>query len=523
MSTSRDLTRLGAAQMAEEMAAGDVSSVELVEAALARIDAVDGSAEAGVHAFLHVAADEALAVARSVDEARAAGEPLPALAGVPVAVKDVVATRGMPTTVGSRILEGWVPPYDATLVERLRAARTPLLGKTNMDEFAMGSSTEHSAYGPTRNPWDLERIPGGSGGGSAAAVAAYEAPLAVGTDTGGSIRQPAAVTGTVGVKPTYGGVSRYGLVALASSLDQAGPCARSVLDAALLHAAMGGHDPRDSTSLAGRAPDVVAAARDGATGDLAGVRVGLVRELGGEGYQAGVQARFAEAVDVLREAGAEVVEVSAPHFRYALAAYYLILPSEASSNLAKFDAMRYGLRVGDGDPQATAEAVMSATREAGFGDEVKRRIVLGTYALSAGYYDAYYGSAQKVRTLVQRDFAAAFERADVLVSPTAPTTAFRFGDKLDDPMAMYLNDVATIPANLAGVPGMSLPSGLADEDGLPAGIQLLAPAQADDRLYRVGAALEARLLDRWGGPLLDRAPALGSFPRRDLTTTGAPA
>jgi aspartyl-tRNA(Asn)/glutamyl-tRNA(Gln) amidotransferase subunit A len=518
-----DLTRLGAAEAATAMAAGDVSSVDLTRAALERIDAVDGSADAGVHAFLHVAAEDALAVARSVDEARAAGETLPALAGVPVAVKDVVATRGMPTTVGSRMLSGWVPPYDATLVERLRAARTPLLGKTNMDEFAMGSSTEHSAYGPTRNPWDLERIPGGSGGGSAAAVAAFEAPLAVGTDTGGSIRQPAAVTGTVGVKPTYGGVSRYGLVALASSLDQAGPCARSVLDAALLHEAIGGHDPRDSTSLAGRAPDVVAAARAGAGGDLVGVRVGLVRELGGEGYQAGVQARFAEAVDLLREAGAEVVEVSAPHFRYALAAYYLILPSEASSNLAKFDAMRYGLRVGDTDPAATAEQVMAATREAGFGDEVKRRIILGTYALSAGYYDAYYGSAQKVRTLVQRDFAAAFEQADVLVSPTAPTTAFRFGDKLDDPMAMYLNDVATIPANLAGVPGMSLPSGLAEEDGLPAGIQLLAPARADDRLYRVGAALEARLHARWGGPLLDRAPALGSYPRRDLTTTGAPA
>jgi aspartyl-tRNA(Asn)/glutamyl-tRNA(Gln) amidotransferase subunit A len=510
-----DLTRMGAAEMSAALAAGSVSSVELTTAALERIAAVDGDTTAGVHAFLHVSAEDALATARAVDADRAAGRELAPLAGVPVAVKDVVATRGMPTTVGSRILQGWVPPYDATLVTRLREAGTPILGKTNMDEFAMGSSTEHSAYGPTRNPWDPERIPGGSGGGSAAAVAAFEAPLAIGTDTGGSIRQPAAVTGSVGVKPTYGGVSRYGLVALASSLDQAGPCARTVLDAALLHEVIGGHDPRDSTSLPGPAPAVVEAARQGASGDLTGVRVGLVRELDGDGYQPGVRARFAEAVDELRAAGAEVVEVSAPHFRYALAAYYLILPSEASSNLAKFDAMRFGLRVGDSDPLATAEQVMAATREAGFGDEVKRRIILGTYALSAGYYDAYYGSAQKVRTLVQRDFADCFAQADVLVSPTAPTTAFRFGDKLDDPMAMYLNDVATIPANLAGVPGMSLPSGLADEDGLPAGIQLLAPVAEDARLYRVGAALEARLVDRWGGHLLDRAPALAPARRPD--------
>jgi len=523
-----DLTRLSAAEMSAALKAGDVSSVDLTTAALERIEAVDGDATSGVHAFLHVNAEEALAAARSVDEARATGADLHALAGVPVAVKDVVATRGMPTTVGSRILQGWVPPYDATLVTRLRAAGTPLLGKTNMDEFAMGSSTEHSAYGPTRNPWDPERIPGGSGGGSAAAVASFEAPLAIGTDTGGSIRQPAAVTGSVGVKPTYGGVSRYGLVALASSLDQAGPCARTVLDAALLHEVIGGHDPRDSTSLPAAVPDVVAAARQGANGDLSGVRVGVVKELDGDGYQAGVRARYAEALEHLRAAGAEVVEVSAPHFRYALAAYYLILPSEASSNLAKFDAMRFGLRVGDDDPASTAEHVMAATREAGFGDEVKRRIILGTYALSAGYYDAYYGSAQKVRTLVQRDFEACFAQADVLVSPTAPTTAFRFGDKLDDPMAMYLNDVATIPANLAGVPGMSLPSGLAEEDGLPAGIQLLAPVAEDARLYRVGAALEARLVDAWGGPLLDRAPVVASAPRtsgdsQPVVMTGAHA
>jgi aspartyl-tRNA(Asn)/glutamyl-tRNA(Gln) amidotransferase subunit A len=405
-----------------------------------------------------------------------------------------------------------VPPYDATVVARLRGAGLPILGKTNMDEFAMGSSTEHSAYGPTRNPWDLERIPGGSGGGSAAAVAAYEAPLAIGTDTGGSNRQPGAVTGTVGVKPTYGGVSRYGLVALANSLDQAGPVTRTVLDAALLHEVIGGHDPLDSTSIEQPVPPVVEAARRGADGDLTGVRIGVVTELGGEGYQAGVLARFEESVELMTKAGAEVVEVSCPHFVHALATYYLILPAEASSNLARFDAMRYGLRV---TPEATeaggqpsAEDVMRATREAGFGDEVKRRIILGTYALSSGYYDAYYGQAQKVRTLVTRDFEAAFDQADVLVSPTAPTTAFKLGEKVDDPLAMYLNDLATIPANLSGVPGISIPSGLADEDGLPAAVQILAPAMADDRVYRVGAALEALLAQEWGGALLDQAPTL---------------
>jgi aspartyl-tRNA(Asn)/glutamyl-tRNA(Gln) amidotransferase subunit A len=497
-----DLTRRSASDLGQALAAGDVSAVELTQAHLDRIDAVDGV----LHAFLHVARDEALAAARAVDERRATGERLHPLAGVPIAVKDVVATLGLPTTAGSRLLEGWVPPYDATIVARLKAAGLVVLGKTNMDEFAMGSSTEHSAYGPTRNPWDTDRIPGGSGGGSAAAVAAFEAPLAIGTDTGGSIRQPAAVTGTVGVKPTYGGVSRYGLIALASSLDQAGPCTRTVLDAALLHEVIGGHDPRDSTSIDAPVPPVVEAARHG---EVKGVKIGIVRELGGAGYQSGVRQRFDEAVALLTGAGAEVVEVSCPHFEYALAAYYLILPSEASSNLAKFDAMRYGLRVvPDGVDQPTAEQVMGATRDAGFGDEAKRRIILGTYALSSGYYDAYYGQAQKVRTLIARDFAAAFEQVDVLISPTAPTTAFRLGEKLDDPLAMYLNDIATIPANLAGVPGMSLPAGLADEDGLPVGVQLLAPATQDARLYRVGAALESLLLDRWGGPLLAKAPEL---------------
>jgi aspartyl-tRNA(Asn)/glutamyl-tRNA(Gln) amidotransferase subunit A len=367
----------------------------------------------------------------------------------------------------------------------------------------MGSSTEHSAYGPTHNPWDLDRIPGGSGGGSAAAVAAFEAPLAIGTDTGGSIRQPGAVTGTVGVKPTYGGVSRYGLVALANSLDQAGPVTRTVLDAALLHEVIGGHDPLDSTSIDQPVPALAEAARLGASGDVAGVRIGVVRELSGDGYQAGVRQRFDEGVQLLVQAGAEVVEVSCPSFVHALAAYYLIMPSEASSNLARFDAMRYGMRVlPKGVDNPSAEDVMRATRDAGFGDEVKRRIILGTYALSSGYYDAYYGQAQKVRTLISRDFAAAFSQVDVLVSPTAPTTAFRIGEKLDDPVAMYLNDIATIPANLAGVPGLSVPVGLAPEDGLPVGFQVLAPALADDRLYRVGAALEALLEKEWGGPLL---------------------
>ncbi|HWJ84135.1 MAG TPA: Asp-tRNA(Asn)/Glu-tRNA(Gln) amidotransferase subunit GatA, partial [Cellulomonas sp.] len=493
-----DVTRLSAAALADALASGEVSSVDATQAHLDRIAAVDDA----VHAFLHVSSGEALATAADVDARRAAGEELHPLAGVPIAVKDVVVTQGLPTTAGSKILEGWVPPYDATLVERIKAAGLPILGKTNMDEFAMGSSTEHSAYGNTHNPWDLDRIPGGSGGGSAAAVAAYEAPLAIGTDTGGSIRQPAAVTGTVGVKPTYGGVSRYGLIALASSLDQAGPVTRTVLDSALLHELIGGHDPRDSTSIAEPLPDLVGAARLGATGDLTGVRVGVITELQGEGYQPGVLARFEESLELLRGAGAEIVEVSCPHFTYALAAYYLILPAEASSNLAKFDGMRFGLRVIPED-NPTAERVMSATRGQGFGDEVKRRIILGTYALSAGYYDAYYGSAQKVRTLIQRDFTAAFEKADVLVSPTAPTTAFKLGEKLDDPLAMYLNDVATIPANLAGVPGLSLPSGLSD-DGLPVGFQVLAPAKADDRLYRVGAALESLLENEWGGPLLTR-------------------
>ena len=499
-----DITNLSAAALADRLAAGEISSVEATQAHLDRIAAVDGD----IHAFLHVS-DHALDVAADIDRRRASGEVLNALAGVPVAIKDVLVTTDMPSTSGSKILEGYMSPYDATVVARSRTAGLVPLGKTNMDEFAMGSSTEHSAYGPTRNPWDLERIPGGSGGGSAAAVAAYEAPLALGSDTGGSIRQPAHVTGTVGVKPTNGAVSRYGAIALASSLDQVGPVTRTVLDAGLLHDVIGGHDANDSTSLTDSWPSFAEAAREGARGDvLRGLRVGVIRELGEDGFQPGVTAAFRASLSAMEAAGADIVEISAPHFEYGVAAYYLVLPAEASSNLAKFDSVRFGMRV---SPRAgaTVEDVMAATRDAGFGDEVKRRIILGTYALSAGYYDAYYGSAQKVRTLIQSDFDAAFERVDVIATPTAPTTAFRLGEKLDDPMQMYLNDVTTIPANLAGVPGISIPAGLAAEDGLPVGIQFLAPAREDARLYRVGAALEARLVDSWGGPLLDRAPVRG--------------
>jgi aspartyl-tRNA(Asn)/glutamyl-tRNA(Gln) amidotransferase subunit A len=495
-----ELTRLTAAEIAAAVASGEVSAVEVTQAHLNRIVAV----EPAVHAFLHVAGIGALAAAEDVDRRRATGEPLGPLAGVPLALKDVLTTKDMPTTCGSKILEGWRPPYDATVTRRLRDAGVIILGKTNMDEFAMGSSTENSAFGPSANPWDLTRIPGGSSGGSSAAVAAYEAPLGIGTDTGGSIRQPAAVCGIVGMKPTYGGSSRYGLIAFASSLDTPGPLARTVLDAALLHEVMSGHDPCDATSVNAPVPPVVAAARQA---DVAGLRVGVVSELGGEGYQAGVQARFAEAVELLESLGAKVTEVSCPHFRYALPAYYLIAPSEASSNLARFDAMRYGLRVGD-DGTRSADEVMSLTRAAGFGPEVKRRIMLGTYALSSGYYDAYYGKAQQVRTLISRDFDAAFEQVDVLVSPTTPTTAFRIGERVDDPMAMYLADLATIPSDLAGNAAISVPCGLAPEDGLPVGLQIMAPALADDRTYRVAAAVEAALQQRWGAPLLAQAAPL---------------
>ena len=486
--------------MAQSLANGETTSQELTQAHLDRIESVDGH----VKAFLHVDAEGALQQAKDVDEKRKKGEKLSPLAGVPLALKDVLAQKGIPTTAGSKILEGWRPPYDSTVVSKLKDAGVVILGKTNMDEFAMGSSTENSGYGPTFNPWDLERTPGGSSGGSAAAVSAFEAPLAIGSDTGGSIRQPAALTGIVGVRPTYGAVSRFGLIAYSSSLDQAGPFGRTVLDTALLHEVIAGHDAHDATSINAPVPAVVAAAK---SGDVKGMKIGVIKQLQGEGYQKGVQTRFSESLEILAGLGAEIVEVDCPSFEYALAAYYLIAPSECSSNLARFDAMRYGLRVGDKDG-ASAEAVMSATRDAGFGREVKRRIILGTYALSSGYYDAYYGSAQKIRTLIIQDYAKAFTQADVLVSPTAPTTAYKIGEKVDDPMAMYLGDVATIPVNLAGICGMSLPAGLADEDNLPVGFQIMAPAMQDQRLYQAGAALEAALLTKWGAPILSKAPEL---------------
>jgi aspartyl-tRNA(Asn)/glutamyl-tRNA(Gln) amidotransferase subunit A len=494
------LTRMTAAEIAGLIASGEVSAVQVARAHLDRVAHTDGK----VHAFLHVSADRALKAARAIDARRAAGEPLGPLAGVPLALKDVFTTKDMPTTCGSRILDGWRPPYDATVTRRLREAGVVILGKTNMDEFAMGSSTENSAFGPSRNPWDLDRVPGGSSGGSAAAVAAYQAPLAIGTDTGGSIRQPAAVCGIVGAKPTYGGSSRYGLVAFASSLDTPGPLARTVLDAALLHEVISGHDPLDSTSIDAPVPPVVAAARHP---DVSGMKVGVVTEFRGEGYQPGVLTRFQEAVDLLETLGAKIVEVSCPHFRYALPAYYLIAPSECSSNLARFDGMRYGPRVGD-DGTRSAEEVMSLTRAAGFGAEVKRRIMLGTYALSSGYYDAYYGKAQQVRTLIARDFDAALRQVDVLVSPVTPTTAFPIGERADDPMAMYLADLCTIPSSLAGNAALSVPCGLADEDGLPVGLQIMAPVLADDRMYRVAAAAEAAFAARWGHVLPGAAPAL---------------
>lgn len=500
-----ELIRLSAVDLQGLLNAGEVSATDVAKAHLERIDAVDGD----VRAFLHVS-DHALAQAEAIDKARAAGDALPATAGLPIAVKDVLCTTDMPTTAGSRILEGYIPPYDATVVRKYREAGMVALGKTNMDEFAMGSSTEHSGYHTTANPWDLGRIPGGSGGGSAAAVSAFEAPLALGSDTGGSIRQPAAVTGTVGFKPTYGGVSRYGVIALASSLDQVGPVARSVVDTALLHDVISGHDPHDATSIPDAWPSMLdVAMRSHAEPNLRGVKLGRVRQLEGDGIQPGVRQRFNELLELAASHGAEIVDVDAPHFDYAVSAYYLILPAEASSNLAKYDSVRFGLRIIPEGSQVTVEDVMAATREAGFGDEVKRRIILGTYALSAGYYDAYYGTAQKVRTLIQRDFAQAFEKVDALITPTAPTTAFAFGEQLDDPLTMWLNDMTTIPANLAGVPGLSFPMGLAPDDGLPVGAQLMAPAYHDHRLFDIGASLEALVVERDGAHVASLVPEPG--------------
>ena len=465
--------------IAAAVRSGTRSAVEVVEEHLTAIAARDGE----IHAFNLVTADQARQAALALDRRVAAGEDPGPLAGVPVALKDNMCTTGVPTTCSSRILEGWRPPYDATVVEKLAAAGAVVVGKTNLDEFAMGSSTENSAFGPTRNPHDTSRVPGGSSGGSAAAVAAGFVPLALGSDTGGSIRQPAALCGVVGMKPTYGAVSRYGLVAFASSLDQIGPFARTVADAALLYEAIAGHDPLDTTSIPERPAPVSAGLREG----VAGMRVGLVTELcEAEGIEADVVARVREAAEALEQAGAKVDDVSVPAAVYGLSAYYLIAPAEASSNLARYDGVRYGLRV---DAPTTGE-MYDRTRTEGFGAEVKRRIMLGTYALSAGYYDAFYGKAQRVRTLILRDFEAAYAGFDVLLSPTAPSTAFPLGAKTADPLTMYLNDVCTIPSNLAGHPAMSVPFG-SGEDGLPVGVQVMAPALAEPVMFRVAAALEA--------------------------------
>ena len=487
-SDDADFTTWTAADLATKIHAGEISSVEVTQAHLNRIGEIDGD----INAFLHVGADEALAAASSVDDAISAGEtPTSPLAGVPLALKDVFTTTDAPTTCGSKMLEGYMSPYDATLTVALRAAGIPILGKTNMDEFAMGSSTENSAYGPTKNPYDLDRTPGGSGGGSSAALAAGMAPLAIGTDTGGSIRQPAALTNTVGVKPTYGTVSRYGLVACASSLDQGGPTARTVLDTALLHSVIAGHDMNDSTSSPQEIPDVVGAAKQGSNGDLKGVKLGVIKQFQrSEGIQPGVLEAYNKNLEQLQAQGAELVEVDCPNFDHALNAYYLILPCEVSSNLARFDGMRYGKRVGD-DGTHSADEVMSLTRAQGFGPEVKRRIMLGTYALSVGYYDAYYLQAQRVRNLIAQDFKRAFEQVEAIVAPTTPSTAFKLGEKIDDPLSMYMFDLFTLPLNLAGVCGMSVPGGFAADTNLPTGLQIMGPAHGDDRLYRVGAAFEA--------------------------------
>ena len=465
------------AATADAVRRGDRSAREVVEESLARI----GVREGEVHAFNAVLADQARAAADAVDLRVARGEDPGPLAGVPVALKDNLCTRGVATTCGSRILEGWRPPYDATVVARLAAAGAVVVGKTNLDEFAMGSSTENSAFGPTRNPLDVSRVPGGSSGGSAAAVAAGFVPLALGSDTGGSIRQPAAFCGVVGAKPTYGAVSRYGLVAFASSLDQIGPFAATVDDAALLLEVIAGHDPMDSTSN----PGPVTPIRAGMGRGVEGLRVGLVRELS-DGVDADVADRVRAAADALADAGAKVDEATLPTAVHGLAAYYLIAPAEASSNLARYDGVRYGMRIDAAD----VAGMNAATRGAGFGPEVKRRIMLGTYALSAGYYDAYYGQAQRVRTLIIRDFEAAYDRFDVLLSPTAPTTAFTLGAKTADPLAMYMSDVCTIPSNLAGHPAVSVPFGTG-ADGLPVGVQVMAPALAEPVMFRVAASLEA--------------------------------
>jgi aspartyl-tRNA(Asn)/glutamyl-tRNA(Gln) amidotransferase subunit A len=472
-----ELFRLSAAEIRRRVATRELRAEEVAQAHLERIAAV----EPKVDAFLLVLAERALGRARLLDEALARGEEAPPLAGVPLAVKDVLDLEGLPTTCGSRILEGYRPPFTSTAVERLERAGGILLGKTNMDEFAMGSSTENSAYKKTKNPWDLARVPGGSSGGSAAAVAARMVPLALGTDTGGSIRQPASLCGVVGLKPTYGRVSRYGLVAFASSLDQIGVFARGAEDAALLSSVLFGHDPADSTSAHEAVPDFTAALR----GEAKGVRIGVPYGFLEEGVETETLARFNEALAVLQSQGATLVQVSLPHISHAIATYYIVATAEASSNLARYDGVRYGLRDG---AQGDLVRMYGESRDHGFGPEVKRRIILGTFVLSSGYYDAYYLRAQKVRSLIRQDFERAFEECDVVATPTSPIPAFRFGEKTDDPLQMYLADIFTVPANLAGIPGISVPCGFAS--GLPVGLQLLGRRFDEATLLRVAAVLE---------------------------------
>ena len=470
-----------ATEIAEKVSSGEVSARSVVEHHIETINKI----ESDVNAFNLVTAEQALIDADEIDSKIASGETLGPLAGVPISIKDNLCTRGVETTCSSKILEGWKPPYNATVIEKLKEAGAVVMGKTNLDEFAMGSSTENSAFGPTRNPHNLELVPGGSSGGSAAAVAAGFSPLALGSDTGGSIRQPAALCGVVGVKPTYGRVSRYGLVAFASSLDQVGPFANTVADAALTLEVISGHDPRDSTSIPEKPLNISEVLNQG----VDGMRIGVIEELSGkglEGISPDVSSRVEEAIKVFSNAGAIVESASVPASIYGLSAYYVIAPAEASSNLARYDGIRFGPR----REAATTAETMTATRTKGFGDEVKRRIMLGTYALSAGYYDAYYGKSQRVRTLIMNDFAKAYEKFDILISPTAPTTACPLGDKTADPMQMYLQDVCTIPSNLAGHPAMSVPFGVG-EDGMPVGIQILAPAMAEREMFQAAKVLES--------------------------------
>ena len=471
---------MSASELARQIAGGDTTAVAVCEAHLDRIKAI----EPKVSAFNTVTAERALDRARALDVHQRAGKPLGPLHGVPVAIKDNMCTAGVPTTASSKILRGFVPPYSATVVARLEAAGAVMLGKTNLDEFAMGSSTENSALGPTKNPWDLDRTPGGSSGGSAAAVAGRMVPLALGSDTGGSIRQPAALCGIVGLKPTYGRVSRYGLMAFASSLDQIGPFSCTVEDAALAFQVIGGHDAHDATSSTEAMPDLLASL----TGEVKGLRIGVPKAFLGEGVDAPVLAAFHEAMKSLAARGATLVDIELPHAGYGIPVYYLIATAEASSNLARYDGVRYGHRTTI-EKDDTLLTMYERSRDEGFGAEVKRRIMLGTYALSTGYYDAYYGKAQRVRTLIARDFAAAYDTVDVLVSPTSPTTAFAFGAKAD-PLSMYLNDVCTIPSNLAGHPAISVPFGTGD-DAMPVGVQLMAPALAETTLLSAAAVLEA--------------------------------